>query len=312
MKVYTSLRTLPAQKKKTAVTIGVFDGFHVGHRKLLESAIKCAGAMGGKSVVVTFTGHPEKHLKKEADIRLIKSTTARIKRIKSHGIDMLLLLDFKSVSLMTAEEFVKKVLVKKLNAGCISEGRDFRFGRGGAGGIALLKKSAKKYGFCLDVVPDVKIGNKRVSSTLIREALKKGDIKKVEKMLGRQYSITGRVEHGRHVGFDFPTANLSLDYEDIPAGGVWAVKVIHKSGVYTGAANIGFAPTLKKEKKQLLEVYILDFSGDIYGDEIKVVFLERLRGEKKFRTKEELSRRVKKDILFIRKKYGNKTATGAQ
>jgi riboflavin kinase/FMN adenylyltransferase len=142
-----------------------------------------------------------------------------------------------------------------------------------------------------------------VSSTYIRQALKKGDIKKVEKMLGREYSITGRVEHGRRVGFDFPTANLSLDYEDIPARGVWAVKVIHKSGVYTGAANIGFAPTLKNEKKQLLEVYIFDFEGDIYGDEIKVVFLERLRGEKKFVSKEALVRRVEQDIKYIRKKY---------
>jgi riboflavin kinase/FMN adenylyltransferase len=304
MKVYTDLGSVPAQKKKTAVTIGVFDGVHIGHRKLLESAIKCAQAIGGKSVVVTFAGHPEKHLKKDTDIKLIKSTTARVKRIKSHGIDMLLLLDFGRVSDMTAGEFIKEVLVKKLNAGCISEGGDFRFGRGGEGGMALLKKYGRQMGFHVHEVPTVKIGGRRVSSTYIRQALKKGDIKKVEKMLGRQYSITGRVEHGRRVGFDFPTANLSLDYEDIPARGVWAVKVIHSSGVYTGAANIGFAPTLKNEKKQLLEVYIFDFKGDIYGDEIKVVFLERLRGEKKFASKEALVRRVEQDIKYIRKKYG--------
>lgn len=308
MKVYTSLNAVPAQKRKTAVTIGVFDGVHVGHRKLLESSIKCAQSMNGKSVVVTFAGHPEKHLKKETDIKLIKSTTARIKSIKSHGIDMLLLLDFSGVSAMTADEFINEVLVKKLNAGCVSEGRDFRFGKGGFGNITLLKKYGKKLGFGVHVVPDVKIGNIRVSSTHIREALKKGDIKKVEKMLGRQYSITGRVEHGRRVGFDFPTANLSLDHDDIPAGGVWAVRVVHKSGVYTGAANIGTAPTLKNEKKQLLEIYILDFSGDIYGDEIKVVFLERLRGEKKFRSKETLVKKVVEDITYIRNKYGRKKA----
>ena len=259
MKLYTSLSSLPKLKKKSAVTIGVFDGVHVGHRRLLENAIACAQSTGGKSVVITFTGHPSKHLHENSDIKLIKSTKAKIKRIKSHGIDICVLLDFKKIHNKTAQEFIEDILVEKLNAGCVSEGEDFVFGKGGTGNIKLLKAEGEKHGFIVNVVPAVKIYGKRVSSTSIRQYLKAGQIEKAEKMLGRQYAITGKVLRGQHIGFDYPTANLSLDYEDIPARGVWAVKVEYKGKTYTGAANIGFAPTLKKEKKQLLEVYIFNF-----------------------------------------------------
>jgi riboflavin kinase/FMN adenylyltransferase len=303
MKVLYGLKGLKRPVKKSAVTIGVFDGVHVGHQELIRSTIRCAQALGGKSVVITFLTHPEKHLNKDTDLKLLKNTSAKISRIKSHGIDMLILLDFRKIWGLTAGEFVGDILVKKLNMGCITVGRDFVFGKGGAGNTALLGRLGKKYGFAANITPDVKLGNRRVSSTYIRECLKKGDIKKVEKMLGREYSIKGKVLKGQHVGFDFPTANLALDYGEIPARGVWAVRVEHKGKNYIGAANIGFAPTLKNEKKQLLEVYIFDFSGDIYGDEIRVVFLERLRDEVKFPSKEALVKKVKQDIRYIRAKY---------
>ncbi len=306
MKVIHSLSGIKPQKKKTAVTIGVFDGVHVGHVKLIESTIKCAGSLGGKSAVITFVTHPEKHLNKETDLKLIKNTSAKISRIKSHGIDILVLLDFREVWGLTAEEFVRDILVKKLNIGCITVGRDFNFGKGGTGNAAMLAELGKKYGFITNVVSDVMIGGRRVSSTYIRECLKKGDIKKAEKMLGRQYSIKGKVLRGAHVGFDFPTANLALDYDEIPARGVWAVKVESAGKNYTGAANIGFAPTLKNEKKQLLEVFIFDFHKNIYGKEIKVTFLERLRDEKKFKSKAALLKRVEQDIAYIKKRYSKR------
>lgn len=312
MKVYTSLSSLPVLKKKSAVTIGVFDGVHVGHRRLIENTIACAQAIAGQSVVVTFTGHPSKHLDKNSDIKLIKSTKAKIKRIKSHGIDICVLLDFKKIHNKTAAQFIEDILVKKLNAGCVSEGSDFIFGKKGLGNTVLLKKAGKKYGFRVNIVPDVKVCGKRVSSTSIREFLKSGDIKSAEKMLGRQYSITGKVMRGMRIGFGYPTANLKLDYEDIPARGVWAVKVEYKGITYTGAANIGFAPTLKKEKNQLLEVFIFDFNEDIYGREIKVIFMERLRDEIKFDTKEALMKQVGEDIRYIKNKYGRKLKGAAK
>ncbi len=305
MKVYTSLSSMPRMEKKSAVTIGVFDGVHVGHRRLLENTIACAETIKGQSVVITFTGHPSKHLDKNSDIKLIKSTKAKLKRLKSHGIDICVLLDFKKIHNKTAEEFVRDILVKKLNTGCVSEGKDFVFGKGGKGGVKTLRQAGRKYGFKVNVVPEIKVGGKRVSSTRIREFLKSGDIKNAEKMLGRQYSITGKVLRGQHIGFDYPTANLKLDYEDIPASGVWAVKVEYNGKTYTGAANIGFAPTLKKEKKQLLEVYIFDFNENIYGREIRVIFLERLRDEIKFATKEALMKQVGEDIRYIKKKYSS-------
>jgi riboflavin kinase/FMN adenylyltransferase len=307
MKVYTSLNSVPKMKKKSSVTIGVFDGVHVGHTRLIENTIACAQKLSGQSVVITFKGHPGRHLDKNSDIKLIKSTKAKIKRIKSHGIDIMVLLDFKKIHNKTAAEFIKDILVDRLNAGCVIEGRDFVFGRGGTGNISLLKEAGGQYGFKVSVVPEVKVCGKRVSSTSIREYLKSGDIKKAEKMLGRQYSITGRVMRGRHIGFDYPTANLKLDYEDIPARGVWAVKVEYKGSIFTGAANIGYAPTLKNETKQLLEVYIFDFNKNIYGKEIRVIFLERLRDEIKFGTKEALMKQVREDINYIRKKYGSRS-----
>lgn len=306
MKVYTSLSSIPEIKKKSAVTIGVFDGMHLGHKRLIESTIACAQALKGKSVVITFTGHPSKHLNKDFDIQLIKSTQAKIKRIKSHGVDICVLLDFKKIHNKTALDFIEDILVKKMNAGCINEGADFVFGKGGSGNIELLKDTGKKYGFEVNVVPEVKFGGKRVSSTLIREMLKLGNIERVEQMLGRQYSITGKVMRGRHIGFDYPTANLKLDHEDIPARGVWAVKVEYKGKQFTGAANIGFAPTLKNEEKQLLEVFIFDFNENIYGKEIKVIFMERLRDEIKFNTKEALMKQVREDISYIKHKYSQK------
>jgi riboflavin kinase / FMN adenylyltransferase len=312
MKIYTSLNSVPRMKKKSAVTIGVFDGVHVGHRRLMESVIKSASDINGQSVVITFKGHPSKHLDKNSDIKLIKSTKAKIKRIKNHGVDILLLLDFKKIQNKSAEQFVREILADRLNAGSVSEGSDFVFGKGGKGNIGLLKKMGAEYGFKTIVIPGVKLNGKRVSSTYIRECLKSGEIKKVEKMLGRQYSITGKVLRGQHIGFALPTANLALNQDEMPARGVWAVKVEYAGHSYTGAANIGFAPTLKKEKKQLLEVFIFDFNRNIYGKTIRVIFLERLRDEIKFPDKDILLKQVKADIAYIKKKYDTKTEGGKQ
>jgi riboflavin kinase/FMN adenylyltransferase len=303
MKVFNSLKKIKKLKTRNAVTVGVFDGMHLGHQRLIGRTLSCAAECGGKSAVITFREHPDTVLKKNSGIQSIKNTKAKLSRISKCGVDITAVIGFKEVAGMTAEEFVRDVLVGKMNACCVVAGRDFVFGKGGKGNVGTLKKLGKKYGFKAVIPEDVRIKGTRVSSTLIRQYLKKGDIKTVEKMLGRPYAISGRVAKGRHIGFEFPTANIKLAYADIPARGVWAVRVIHKSGVYTGAANIGFAPTLKDLERVVLEVYILDFNKKIYGDDLRVEFVERLRDEKKFETHEELLEQVKKDIEYIRKKY---------
>jgi riboflavin kinase/FMN adenylyltransferase len=304
MKIVRSLRNLKI-KGPTAVTIGVFDGVHAGHQALIKKTVASSKKIKGKSVLVTFDGHPDRLFAGDLGLKLIKNTMHNIDIIKSYGIDIVALLDLKKLAGMEADEFVRGILLEKFNMKHIAAGRDFIFGRGGAGNIGLLKKLGREYGFGVDVVPDVRIKGKKVSSTLIRRMLMKGDIKSVEKMLGRKYSIEGRVIQGRHIGrsLGFPTANIKIEYEEIPARGVWAVEVECGGRFYAGAANIGFAPTLKAEKSALIEVFIFDFDRKIYGKKIKVTFLERLRDEKKFTGPDELIEQINKDITYIRKKY---------
>lgn len=303
MKVYHFLSRIKKFSKPSAVTIGVFDGVHLGHLRLIKKTIRCAKKIGGKSVVFTFKGHPEIHLNKKSSVSMIKSDEAKLALLEKYGVDITVMPDFSTVRGMRARDFAQKVLAGRLNARCVVTGRDFIFGRGGTGDNALLKRLGRELGFKTAVVRDFKIKGRRVSSTLIRHYLKKGDVKTVKRMLGRPYAISGKVVQGRHAGFLFPTANIRLAYGDAPGRGVWAVRAVLKSGKYYGAANVGTAPTIKKLKEALLEVHILDFNRDIYGQDLRVVFLERIRKEKKFRNREELIGQVKKDIEYVRNKY---------
>jgi riboflavin kinase/FMN adenylyltransferase len=308
MKVFYSLKQLSQIRWSSAVTIGVFDGVHLGHQRLISQAIKCAEKFNGKSVVITFKGHPDLYPGKKKGVSFIKSDEAKLRRLNKCGVDIVLMLDFAGIRGIKAREFVERVLVAGLKTRCVVIGKDFIFGKGGLGNAELLKELGKKYGFKVIIPLDFKVKGKRVSSTLIRYYLKKGDVKTVKKMLGRPYAAFGKVIRGRRAGFFLPTANLKLAYGDAPARGVWAVRVVHKSGKYYGAANIGFAPTIKNLKDALLEVYIFDFNRNIYGDDLRVVFLERLRAEKKFKNREALMSQVKKDVEYIRKKYTKKAA----
>ena len=300
-------------RSKSAVIVGVFDGVHTGHLALINLAKRKAAKIGGKSVLVTFSGHPDRYFSKNTELKLIKKHSHNLEIIKRHGIDICVVLDISKVSKMKAEDFVKKILVEKLNMKSIIAGSDFVFGRGGLGGVKLLKSMSKELGFNVTVVADKKVQGYKVSSTIIRKKLAQGDIKLVNKMLGRPYTIEGEVIEGRHIGRDigFPTANIRIKYEEIPASGVWAVAVEYDGKVYTGAANIGFAPTLKGEKDALIEVFIFNFDSVIYGKKLKVRFLERLRGEKKFKDKDALIEGINREISYIKKKYGIKIRKGA-
>lgn len=303
MKVIYSLDQIKKTHPASAVTIGVFDGVHLGHQRLIKNTVKCAVKNRGKSVIITFRGHPDLYPGKKKGASFMKSDEAKIRRLGMCGVSEVLMLDFAGIRGMEAQEFVEKVLVKKLKTRCLVVGRDFVFGKDGTGNVRLLRKLGLKHGYKTIVPKDFIIKGKRVSSTLIRHYLKKGDVKTVKKMLGRPYAIYGKVLHGKRAGFEFPTANMKLAYGDAPARGVWAVRVVHSSGKYFGAANVGFAPTIKNLKNALLEVYILDFNKKIYGDNLRVVFLERLRPEKKFKNREALLAKVRQDIAYIRKKY---------
>ena len=199
MKVISSLNQIK-KPLKTSLCIGVFDGVHIGHMKILKLVAQKARSLGVKSCVITFREHPDRHLKREAKLHQIKSLGAKLKRIALCGIDITAALDFTEISGLAADEFIKKVIIGKFGARFVASGRDFVFGRGAAGNIRTLKEAGKKYGFETAVVGDVSIDGRRVSSTMIRKMLKTGRLKEAEKMLGRKYEIEGEVVHGRHIG----------------------------------------------------------------------------------------------------------------
>lgn len=306
MKIFSSISSFKSIKKKIVLTIGVFDGLHIGHQFLIKKTVEVAKKIRGLSAVLTFNIHPEKFLSKKNKIKIIKDNESKINRLKILGVDLVLIIDFKKIRFLSASNFFKNYILKYINLYCVVIGKDFVFGKNKSGNAEFLKKLGNKSNFKTIIVPNIKVNNSKVSSTLIRKYLKSGNIKQVEKMLGRQYTITGEVVHGRNLGFKYPTANIILKQEDIPVNGVWAVRVLYKGRSYLGAANIGNAPTLKNEKKSLLEVYIYNFHKNIYGKKIKVLFLKKIRDEKKFKNYDTLIKRVEKDIKLIKEKYEDK------
>ncbi len=269
---------------------------HIGHQKIIKEVVKIAKNKKLKSIVLTFKTIPQRKKSKE----FIKDLKTRINLIKSFGVDSVKVLNLKKISHLPPEKFLKDFLIKKFNVKYLVSGKDFKFGKKAQGDIKFLKKSSKRYGFVLKVINDIKFCGKRISSTLIRRYLKSGKIKEIEKMLGRKYFIEGKVIHGKHVGFEFPTANIKIDYEKIPAQGVWIVEVEYNKRKFGGIANIGVAPTLKNEKKPLIEVYILNFHKKIYNKTLKIIFLKKIRDEKKFKNKKDLTEQVKNDIKIAK------------
>ncbi len=303
MKIFTSVSHFKRIKKKVALTIGVFDGLHIGHQKLIKKTVEIAKKIKGVSAVLTFNIHPEKLLNKKNKIEILKDTETKINRLKKLNVDVVLIQKFKEIMSLSAVAFIKDYILKNINLYCLVVGKDFVFGKYKAGDIKLLEGLSRKFNFKLIIIPDIKINNKKISSTLIRKYLKEGNIRLVEKMLGRKYSITGTVVHGRHLGFKYPTANIKLEYENIPASGVWAVQVLYKGKKYLGAANIGTAPTLKREEKALLEVYIYNFHKMIYGEKLRIIFIKKIRDEKKFKSYDLLVKKVDSDIRYIKEKF---------
>ena len=290
--------------ERSSVTIGNFDGVHKGHIALFEEAKKNAEKIKGNSVVITFNPHPLKIIKSSKhSFSLITLYEQKIELIKNAGIDTLISIPFtKEFANVTAEKFIKEILIDRVKTKFLVVGKDYSFGKDRAGNIELLEKYSKEYDFKLFVPNWIKTnGKEKISSTRIRELIADGDMKKVLSFLGRPYQIIGEVEEGAKIGtkIGFPTANIKVFNELTPKRGVYAAKVYHKNRSYKGALNIGIAPTLKT--KHSVEVHILDFNEkDIYGEQIKIDFIERLRDETKFVSKDELIKQIKLDIKKVR------------
>lgn len=291
--------------ENTVVTIGNFDGIHKGHIKLIKEAVKEAKTKNYKSVVFTFENHPMRYFRADS-IKHIITNEEKVKIFKDLGVDIVFMIPFDEyMTKISATDFVKTILHEKLKCKMVIVGHDFTFARNKEGNASLLESLGKIYNMKVKVIEPIKIKGRRVSSSYIRNLINDGNVSEIKDFLGRNYFLEGEVIHARKIGrtIGFPTANLKAeDKLIIPKNGIYAVKVYIKNKVYYGATNIGYNPTVNG-KALSIETNIIDFDEEIYGEIIKVEFLDRIRDEKKFNSLDELKSQLRKDVNFVYKKY---------
>ena len=287
----------------SVVTIGTFDGVHIGHQKIIERLVNTAKQENLKSVVLTFFPHPRMVLQKDANIKLINTIEERSTILNQLDIDYLCLKTFtKEFSRLTAESFVKDILVKQLNIKKIIIGYDHHFGRNRSANINDLKRFGEAYNFEVEEISAQDINDVSVSSTKIRKALIAGDMQTANSFLGYSFMLNGKVTKGKGLGktINFPTANLDIpeDYKLIPKQGVYVVRSKYKNQNLFGMMNIGTNPTISNNTKQTIEVHFFNFNENIYDENICVEILERIRDEQKFESLEELKKQIEQDKII--------------
>jgi len=285
------IRNSNLEQLPCVVTIGNFDGVHLGHQTLLAEVKKRAHVLKLESAVITFEPNPKDYFSQNKPQTRISSLREKIELFNEIKIDRVHIIKFnQEFSKVTANEFIS-VLIKQLKVKEIVVGEDFCFGRGREGGIKQLSASSMK----LNIKNKILMDGKRISSTLIRNLLANDKLDEANKYIGRPYSISGKVVHGEKRGrkIGFPTANIHMRHNRPPLKGVFAVKFQNHFGV----ANLGIRPSIKGEKKLQLEVHLLNFSSDLYGQHVSVIFLKKLRDEKKFKSLDELKEQIKLDVI---------------
>jgi riboflavin kinase/FMN adenylyltransferase len=288
------------------VTIGTFDGVHLGHQKILQTLRDEAKSVQGESVLLTFYPHPRMVLFPESHgMKLLQTQVEKIEKLEKNGLQNIVIYPFSfEFSRLTALEFVRDILVNKLHVRKIVIGYDHQFGKNREGSIAYLKDIAETCEFEVIEIPAQDIDEVNVSSTKIREALLQGDVQRANMFLGEPYQLSGTVIRGRALGrtIGFPTANIEVNsnIKLIPGIGVYAVEVLIDGQVYRGMLNIGLRPTVVSTDVVNLEVHILDFQQDIYDKNITVRFIERVRDEQKFESVEALKEQLKNDEKVVR------------
>jgi len=304
MKIYHNIDEFKPVNN-AVVTIGTFDGVHVGHRKIISQIKELARASGGETVILTFFPHPKMILHPEDEsIKLISTINEKAELLKQLGVDHLIITPFsRDFSNQSAEDYIRDVLVNKLGTRKIVIGYDHHFGKDRKGGLADLLKFAPIYGFEVIEIPEQDINDVAVSSTRIREALKVGNFELANACLGYHFFLTGKVMRGDRIGtqIGFPTANIAIDekYKLIPGDGIFAVKVLVKGEKYTGMAYIGTRPTISGSTRNI-EVNLFDFDEDIYNETIRMEFYHYVRGDMKLNGLDELKARIaldKEEIL---------------
>ncbi|HEX9150457.1 MAG TPA: bifunctional riboflavin kinase/FAD synthetase [Flavobacterium sp.] len=308
MKIFHSINDF-SSTKKTILTLGTFDGVHIGHKKILEKLIQKSKNENYESLVLTFFPHPRMVLQEHSDIKLLNTIDEKIDLLEQIGIENLVIHPFdETFSRLSAEEFVKTVLVDRFHIQKIIIGYDHRFGRNRTANIDDLIDFGKQYDFEVEQISVQEINDISVSSTKIRKALLEGNMDLANKYLGYDYFLTGIVVKGKQLGrtIDFPTANLKIEenYKLIPQNGVYIIKSIVNQKTVFGMMNIGFNPTVEGQS-QSIEIHYFDFNEDLYDQKIRVSMLYRIRSEQKFESvallKEQLEKDKKTALTYLNK-----------
>ena len=304
------IKTIQKKFVWPVVTLGVFDGVHLGHQKVIQKTINLAKNKNGESIILTFDRHPKSFLS-QTQQSCITSLEHRLVLFKQLGVDMTVVLEFsRKIAEISAEEFIDKVIHEWLGAKVVVLGFNCSFGKGKRGNASMVQDYAEKCGFEVITCDSVEFEGEITSSTKIRKKIIKGDLQKAKGMLGRRVSVLGTIikGSGRGKGLGFPTANLNLHHEIRPPSGVYATKVFLDGREYNAITNIGTRPTFEKNTQTdepLVEVHIIDFCGSIYGKDLEVQFLYKLREETKFENADELKLQLERDKMrFINSSSG--------
>ena len=299
------LRTVPAaHAAPVALTIGNFDGVHLGHQAMLARLAATARERGLPPCAMTFEPHPREFFSPDHAPARLTSLREKLELLAAHGMERTYVCRFDyRFAQHTAEEFVERTLAQGLGVQHLLVGDDFRFGARRAGDFALLKRLSSRFGYTVESIPSFTLEGERVSSTAVREALAAGRLDHAATLLGRPYSISGRVVRGDGLGrkLGYPTANVQMKHNRTPLAGIFAVEVAGAADrVLQGAASLGVRPTVKASAEPVLEVYLFDFDGDLYGRHVRVDFLHKFRDEQKFADLAALTKQIALDVEHAR------------
>ena len=287
--------------KKSVITVGTFDGVHIGHQQIIGELNRLKEEKNLRSILITFDPHPQIVLRSRSkDVKLLTSTEEKLELLKKFPLDIVYIINFsKEFAATPAESFFVDYIVNKTGLNDLVIGYDHMFGKNREGSIETVKALSNKFGFSVHKVPEFKISDKNISSTEVRNLLEAGDVNAAKFFLGRFYEIEGTVIKGAQRGKElgYPTANLDVndDNKQIPKNGIYAVEVLYDTRIYSGMMSIGHNPTVNETNEIFLEVNIFNFDKDIYGEKIKIRFVEYIREEVKFNSLEELKEKLHED-----------------
>lgn len=311
MNIYRDLNSFSA--KNPVLSIGTFDGVHLGHRNVLKKVVERAKAINGESVILSFWPHPRLFFEREkSNLKFLNTIEEKSILLESIGIDHFIILPFSEVfANLAAEQYIEEIIYKKIHPSTVIIGYDHRFGKNGSGNFETLSKLSSKFNFTAEKIEKFEIDEINVSSTKIRKALTEGNIEKANEYLSYDYFIKGLVVQGMHIGqtIGFPTANIQLlnKLKIVPSNGIYITEINLENQNYQGVVNIGYRPTFNSNKELVsIEIHILDFNRNIYESEITITFKKRLRDEIKFTNIAELRQQIASDVEKTRQFFREK------